>query len=217
MTSPFRSATLLLSLLATASVLAACSPSSPDASASPSASPTPPVSASPSITPSPSATEPAALGWPREGWTQQPEHYGTLTAYFPDSWVFDNEWGYWTDGVYRTFCDAYVDPTLLDPGAPDAETLATTQWDLTFGPGAAANQHGFTTYFGADGWGGDVTLGDGVTVEPRAFLIIGDVWVHCGAITRDTAATGEELWDIVDSLEVVDKSGIADGAWNAGP
>jgi hypothetical protein len=41
--------------------------------------------------------------------------------------------GFWTDGVYRTSCDACVDHTLLQPGAPDAQTLATTQWDLVYG------------------------------------------------------------------------------------
>jgi hypothetical protein len=157
------------------------------------------------------------VGWPRAGWTLQPEDLDRIAVYIPNSWTFDSEWGFWGDGVYTTFCDAFVDHNLLQPNAPNAQTLAETRWDLTFGPGAAANEHGFTTFYGGDAWGADVTLGDGTTVEPRIFLIIGDVWVHCGAITRGTGASGAEIWDIADSVQIVDQSAMELKAWNSVP
>jgi hypothetical protein len=89
------------------------------------------------------------------------------------------------------------------------------QWNL-IGYGAVANQHGFTTFFGYDGWGGDVTLPTGA-VEPRAYVVVGDVWINCGAITRNTSATGSELGDIVDSIMIADESLMQQHAWNAAP
>lgn len=210
--------------LATLTLLAACdsgspTPSSPGATPSILATPAPTVTAAPSPTPTPVVTPtPAALGWPRDGWTLQTGvnvGLSSIAVYFPDSWTFDtNESGLWWDGTYHVFCDPYVDHTLNNPGAPDAETLATTQWGL-FGYGTVANQHPITTYYGYPGWGGDVTLMNGA-VEPRAYVITGDVWVQCGAITRNTTATGSELWDIVDSIQIVDESIMQQHAWNAG-
>jgi hypothetical protein len=54
-----------------------------------------------------------------------------------------------------------------------------------------------------------------VGVEPRAYLIIGDVRIRCAAMTRGTTANGSELWDIVDSLQIVDPSGMGQQAWNS--
>jgi hypothetical protein len=45
---------------------------------------------------------------------------------------------------------------------------------------------------------------DGTTVEPRAFIVKGDVWIECGAITRGTTSTAPELHDIIDSIQIVD-------------
>ncbi len=171
----------------------------------------------PAATPQPTATVKAPLGWPRAGWTKQSEDLGTITAYFPNSWTFDSNLGYWGDGTIRTFCDAFVDPALQQAGAPDAKTLAEKRWNLTFGPGAVTNEHGFTTFFGGEAWGADVTLGDGTTVEPRIYVIFGDVWIHCGAITRGTSATGAEIWDIVDSIQIVDQSAMTTKSWMAIP
>lgn len=209
--------------LAALTLLAACDSGSPGPTSPteiPSPSVTPSATSVPSATPTPIETPtPEELGWPRDGWTMrsmQPEGMGGIAVYFPDSWTFDtNESGLWWDGTYHVFCDPYIDHTLNNPGAPDAETLATTQWGL-LGYGTVANQHEISTFYGYPGWGGDVTLMNGA-VEPRAFVIIGDVWVHCGAITRGTTATGSELWDIVDSIQVVPpQSDIAGHAWTAG-
>jgi hypothetical protein len=208
--------------LATLTLLTACEPGSPGPS-SPSttppvtATPTPTVTAVPSPTPEPIETPtPAALGWPRDGWTLQTGlsvGLGSIALYFPNSWSFDtNESGLWWDGTYHVFCDPYVDHTLNNPGAPNAETLATTQWNLIGYP-PVANQQGFTTFYGYEGWRGDVTGMKGT--EHRAYVIVGDVWIQCGAITRETAASGDELWDIVDSIQIVDESSMQMKAWNS--
>lgn len=200
--------------VAAAVALAGCAEPEPSASVEAPSVPVPsPTPSSVVSTTTTSTTTEVAPAWPREGWTQQTEYFGTLTVYFPDTWSFDSDFGYWGDGVIKTFCEAWIDPTLTQPGAPDAHTIATTQWDFTFGPGAAANEHPITTFFGATGWAADVTLGDGVTVEPRVYLILGDVWIHCGAITRGTGRDGAELWDIVDSIAIANKAGLAQGSW----
>lgn len=212
-----------LSALALA-LVTACSPSDPKVTvtvgADPSASSaTPSATTSPSATHQATATTPAPLGWPRDGWTLQTGLSVGLPAiavYFPDSWTFDtNESGLWWDGTYHVFCDPRVDHTLNNPGAPNAQTIATTQWSLIGYP-PAANQHGFTTFYGYDAWGGDVTLMNGA-VEPRAYVVVGDVWVSCGAITRNTTASGDELWDVVDSIQIVDESAMPAQPWNAAP
>ena len=210
---------LAATALAAVTLLAACNSPSPGQS-SPSATPSAP-SAAPSAAPTPTPAQsptPASLGWPRAGWTLRTglaQGLNGVAVYFPDSWTFDtNESGLWWDGTYHVFCDAYVDHTLNNAGAPDAQTLATTQWNL-IGYGPVANQHGFTTFYGYDGWGGDVTLQSGA-VEPRAFVIVGDVWIQCGAITRNTSATGSELWDIVDSIQTPPPEvPLTQHAWNA--
>jgi hypothetical protein len=219
-----RSSILALTAL---TLLAGCDSGSPSATTPGGASPTPAASASPIVTPAPSPTPspivtptPAALGWPRAGWTI---HTGvdvglaSIAVYFPDSWYFDNnESGLWTpDGTYHVFCDPYVDHSLNDPGAPDAETIATTQWGLT---GAnVTNQHAIATFYGYEGWAGDfeLPLKPG-TVEHRAYVVVGDVWISCGAITRNTTASGDELWDVVDSIQIVDESSMPQHDWDAG-
>jgi len=215
---------LAVTAMATIVLLAACdsgsgspsptpTPSVPSASpaASPSASPTPTATPTPTVSPTP-----ASLGWPRDGWTLRTGvevGLKSIALYFPNSWTFDtNESGLWWNGTYHVFCDPYVDHTLNNPGAPNVQTLAETQWGLT--SGTPNNEFGFTTYFGYSGWGADVTLGDGHTVEPRAYVIVGDVWINCGAITRGTGASGSELWDIVDSILIVDESTMQLRAWN---
>jgi len=205
------------------SLTSACAPSepkvtvtvgqeaSPSASASPSSAPT----AAPAP-PQPAPSAPAPVGWPRAGWTQQLDGSHAIAYYLPNSWTFDtNESGLWWNGTYHVFCDAHVDHTLNNPGAPNAQTLATAQWNL-IGYGTVANQHGFTTFFGYDGWGGDVKLQNGA-VEPRAYVVVGDVWIGCGAITRNTSATGAELADIVDSIMIADESIMQQHPWNAAP
>ncbi len=139
----------------------------------------------------------------------------SIALYFPDSWYYDNnESALWTDGTYHVFCDPHVDHTLNNPGAPNAQTIATTQWSL-IGYGDVANQHGFTTFYGFDAWAGDVTGQKGT--EHRAYVVVGDVWITCGAITRDTTASGDELWDIVDSIQIVDESSMPAHPWNTAP
>ncbi len=206
-------------------LLTACSPSDPKVTVtvgpapSSSASPSPSPSASPPVVPAPPKPAPSApvpLGWPRAGWTQQLDGSHAIAYYLPNSWTFDtNESGLWWDGTYHVFCDARVDHTLNNPGAPTAEKIATTQWGL-MGYGAVANQHGFTTFYGYDSWGGNVTLMNGA-VEPRAYVVVGDVWINCGAITRNTSATGSELWDIVDSIMIADESIMEKHPWNTAP
>jgi hypothetical protein len=140
----------------------------------------------------------------------------SIAIYTPDAWTFDNnESGLWWDGTYHVFCDAYVDHTLNNPGAPDVQTIATTQWSLM--GATVTNHHAISTYYGFDGWVGDYALPllPG-TVEPRAYVTVGDVWINCGAITRGTAATGSELWDIVDSIQIVDESLMPSKSWSAG-
>jgi len=179
------------------------------------ASASPSSAASPSASPTATAKTPAPLGWPRAGWTQQLDGSHAIAYYLPDSWTFDtNESGLWWNGTYHVFCDGRVDHTLNNAGAPNAQTIATTQWNL-MGYGAVANQHAFTTFYGYDGWRGDVKLMNGA-VEPRAYVVVGDVWINCGAITRNTSATGSELADIVDSVMIVDESIMQQHPWNAG-
>ena len=179
------------------------------------ASASPSSAASPSASPTATAKTPAPLGWPRAGWTQQLDGSHAIAYYLPDSWTFDTtESGLWWNGTYHVFCDGRVDHTLNNAGAPNAQTIATTQWNL-MGYGAVANQHAFTTLYGYDGWRGDVKLMNGA-VEPRAYVVVGDVWINCGAITRNTSATGSELADIVDSVMIVDESIMQQHPWNAG-
>jgi hypothetical protein len=209
-------------------LVTACSPSEPKVTVtvgpvpSSSASPSASSPGSPSVAPAPpkpAPSAPAPLGWPRAGWTLQTGlsvGLASIALYFPDSWTFDtNESGLWWDGTYHVFCDARVDHTLNNPGAPNAQTIATTQWNLMGYP-PAASQHGFTTFYGYDGWGGNVTLMNGA-VEPRAYVVVGDVWINCGAITRNTSATGLELWDVVDSIQIVDQSAMPAQPWNVAP
>jgi len=177
--------------------------------ASSSATPTPSPSTSPSpatvVTPAAPKPGPAPLGWPRPGWTAQTLGFSGISVSIPDTWHFDNnEVGLWTDGTAKVFCDAWRDPDLLNPEGPNVIDLANSRWNSTFGAGAAANAYGFQTFSGGNVWGADVTLGDGTTVEPRAFIVKGDVWIECGAITRGTTSTAPELHDIIDSIQVVD-------------
>ena len=213
-------------ILVALGLVTACSPSDPKVTvtvgpgSSASASPSSSSSASPPAVPAPpkpAPSAPAPVGWPRAGWTLQTGVSVGLPAiavYFPNSWTFDtNESGLWWDGTYHIFCDPHVDHTLNNPGAPNAQTIATTQWNLIGYP-PVANQHGFTTFYGYDAWGGDVTGQKGT--EHRAYVVVGDVWITCGAITRDTAASGDELWDVVDSIQIVDESSMPAQPWNAG-
>jgi hypothetical protein len=139
-----------------------------------------------------------------------------VAVYFPDSWTLDtNESGLWWNGTYHIFCDAYLDHTLLQAGGPNVQTLATTQWNLIGYP-PVANQQGFTTFYGYDGWRGDVTGQKGT--EHRAYVLVGDVWINCGAITRDTTASGDELWDIVDSIQIPPPEvPLTPHPWNTAP
>lgn len=196
--------------VAVAALLTACDPAPPGASPSaPAITPSAPVDVTP---PSPSPTPPPSEGWPREGWTQHPESNGSLTAYFPSDWYFESDQGYWRSDVYRVFCDAHV-----DAATPDAQTVATTRWSAMFGPAGAADQQGFTSFWGADIWGANVMLGDGLTVEPRAVIVFDDVWIECGALTRGTGADGAEFWKIIDSIQVWDKN-LADAKpWTETP
>lgn len=211
---------------------AACSTSPSSAGTSPHASPTPsdstasvspsPVSPAPSpatvVTPKPPNPGPAPVGWPRAGWTAQTLGFTGIAVSIPDTWTFDNnEVGLWTDGTAKVFCDAWRDPDLLNPEAPNVIDLANSRWNLTFGHGAAANAYGFQTFYGGNVWGADVTLGDGTTVEPRAFVVKDDVWIHCGAITRGTSSTAPELHDIIDSIQIVNPAAMQVKSWMENP
>jgi len=189
------------------------SPPSPDASTTPSpaasSSPATSLPPAPSTAPPPPKPAPAPLGWPRPGWTAQTLGFYGIAVSIPNTWTFDNnEVGTWTDGTINIFCDAWRDPDLLNPEGPNVIDLANSRWNATFGHGAAANAYGFQTFYGWNVWGADVTLGDGTTVEPRAFLLKGDVWIHCGAITRGTTSTAPELHDIIDSVQLVNPAAI---------
>ena len=203
---------------------AACSTSPSATGTSPLASPTPsgsPSSVSPSAvsaTPKPPHPGPAPLGWPRAGWTAQTLGFTGIAVSIPDAWTFDNnEVGLWTDGTVKVFCDAWRDPDLLNPEAPNVIDLANSRWNLTFGHGAAAHAYGFQTFYGGTVWGADVTLGDGTTVEPRAFIVTDDVWIECGAITRGTSSTAPELHDIIDSVQIVDPAAMQVKSWMENP
>ncbi len=226
-----RSATLAVFAL---SLVTACSPSATEGSASATAAPatsfSPAVSpsASPAMSPSPApivtpappkpAPAPAPLGWPRAGWTAQTRGFSGISVSIPDTWYFDdNEVGTWTDGTINIFCNAFRDPDLLNPEGPNVIDLAGSRWYATFGHDAAANTYGFQTFYGWNVWGADVTLGDGTTVEPRAFALKGDVWIHCGAITRGTTSTAPELHDIIDSIQLVDPGAIRAKSYRENP
>jgi hypothetical protein len=195
---------------AAGSPTASSAPPTPSSAAPSSAVPSPAASsAAPSVAPAQPKPAPAPLGWPRAGWTAQTLGFYGIAVSIPNSWTFDNnEVGTWTDGTVNVFCDAWRDPDLLNPEGPNVIDLANSRWNSTFGHGAAANAYGFQTFYGWNVWGADVTLGDGTTVEPRAFLLKGDVWIHCGAITRGTTSTAPELHDIIDSVQLVDPSAI---------
>lgn len=205
--------------VAALTLLTGCDSGDPEPTSAGTSTPVVTVTVAPTPTEAPTTPPPPPpLGWPRDGWSIQLEDLGVIAVYYPNTWSFDDgpEAGYWTDGTYRVFCDAYVDHSLNDPGAPNAETIATTQWSLM--GATVSNQHAITTFYGYEGWGGDyeLPLMPG-TVEPRAYVVVGDVWVVCGAITRNTAATGAELWDIIDSLQIVDQSAMQQKAWNSAP
>jgi hypothetical protein len=170
------------------------------------------------VTPKPHNPGPAPLGWPRAGWTAQTLGFTGIAVSIPDTWTFDNnEVGLWTDGIVKVFCDAWRDPDLLNPEAPNVIDLANSRWNLTFGHGAAAHAYGFQTFYGGNVWGADVTLGDGTTVEPRAFIVKDDVWIHCGAITSGTSSTAPELHDIIDSIQIVNPAAMQVKSWMEHP
>ncbi len=103
----------------------------------------------------------------------------------------------------------------MPPHIQASSAWALAQWNLT-GYTTVSVQHEFTTFFGYDGWGDDVKL-QGGAVEPRAYVIVGDVWINCGAIIRNTSATCSELRDVVDSLMIADESAMHAQPWNATP
>ncbi|NYI42426.1 hypothetical protein [Demequina lutea] len=226
-----RSATLaVIALGFTAACTSSPTESSAGAKATPTAADTPATS-SPPPTPSPATSstatatstpapkpDPAPLGWPRPGWTAQTLGFYGISVSIPDTWYFDNnEVGTWTDGTINIFCDAWRDPDLLNPEGPNVIDLANSRWNATFGHGAAANAYGFQTFYGGNVWGADVTLGDGTTVEPRAFIVKDNVWIHCGAITRGTTSTAPELHDIIDSIQVVNPAAMHLKSWMENP
>lgn len=211
-----RSATLAVIALSFAAACTSPAPggsvgtkTSPAASSSATPTPSPSTSTSPSpatvVTPAPPKPGPPPLGWPRPGWSSQTLGFSGISVWIPDTWYFDNnEVGLWTDGTAKVFCDAWRDPQLLFPEGPNVIDLANSRWNTTFGHGAAANAYGFQTFYGGNVWGADVTLGDGKTVEPRAFVLKGDVWIECGAIIRGTTSTAPEFHDIIDSIQILD-------------
>ena len=54
-------------------------------------------------------------------------------------------------------------------------------------------------------------------MEPRAFIVKDDVWIHCGAITRGTSSTAPEAHDIIDSIQIVDPGAMQVKSWMENP